>query len=73
MVTQLPEVIRLLPLEVVEGEEPPDADDVLPLYDFEPSAEAVLDSLLPKYVESADLQRAADRRRPVSWRPGSGR
>ena len=52
MVTQEPEVVRLLPLEVVEGDEPPAADDVLPLYEFEPNAAAVLDALLPKYVES---------------------
>jgi F-type H+-transporting ATPase subunit gamma len=52
MVTQEPEVVRLLPLEVVEGEEAPSADDVLPLYEFEPNAAAVLDALLPKYVES---------------------
>jgi F-type H+-transporting ATPase subunit gamma len=52
MVTQVPEVVRLLPLEVVEGDEPPAPDDVLPLYEFEPSAAAVLDALLPKYVES---------------------
>jgi F-type H+-transporting ATPase subunit gamma len=52
MLTQRPDVIRLLPLEVVEGEEPPAADDVLPLYEFEPSAEDVLDALLPKYVAS---------------------
>ena len=52
MVTQEPEVIRLLPLEVVEGEEAPDADDLLPLYSFEPSAEQVLDALLPKYVNA---------------------
>ncbi|SER71287.1 ATP synthase F1 subcomplex gamma subunit [Pedococcus cremeus] len=50
MVTQEPEVIRMLPLEVVEGEEPPSEDEVLPLYEFEPSAEDVLDALLPKYV-----------------------
>src|SRR5690348_1642182 len=49
MVTQEPDVIRMLPLEVVEGEEAPDPDDVLPLYEFEPSAEQVLDALLPKY------------------------
>jgi F-type H+-transporting ATPase subunit gamma len=63
MVTQTPEVIRLLPLEVVEGDETPAADEVLPLYEFEPSAGAVLDALLPKYVESrifnALLQAAA--------------
>jgi F-type H+-transporting ATPase subunit gamma len=63
MVTQEPEVIRLLPLEVVEGTEAPAEDDVLPLYEFEPSAEEVLDALLPKYVTSrlfnALLQSAA--------------
>ncbi len=63
MVTQVPEVVRMLPLEVVEGDEPPEPDDVLPLYEFEPSAGAVLDALLPKYVESrifnALLQSAA--------------
>ena len=50
MVTQEPDVIRMLPLEVVEGEEAPAEDDVLPLYEFEPNAERVLDALLPKYV-----------------------
>jgi F-type H+-transporting ATPase subunit gamma len=63
MVTQEPEVIRLLPLEVVEGTEPPAPDEVLPLYTFEPSAERVLDALLPKYVTerlfNALLQSAA--------------
>jgi len=52
MLTQEPDVIRLLPLEVVEGTEAPSADDVLPLYEFEPSAHEVLDALLPKYVHS---------------------
>jgi F-type H+-transporting ATPase subunit gamma len=52
MLNQRPEVIRLLPLEIVEGTEPPVDDEVLPLYEFEPSAEDVLDSLLPKYVAS---------------------
>ncbi len=52
MLTQEPEVIRLLPLEVVEGTDTPAADDVLPLYEFEPSASDVLDALLPKYVHS---------------------
>jgi len=51
MVTQEPEVIRLLPLEVVEGEAP-EAGDLLPLYSFEPSADQVLDALLPKYVNA---------------------
>jgi F-type H+-transporting ATPase subunit gamma len=52
MVTQTPDVIRMLPLEVVEGEEAPADDDVLPLYEFEPNAEQVLDALLPKYVSA---------------------
>ena len=63
MVTQEPDVIRLLPLEVVEGTEVPEADEVLPLYEFEPNPEQVLDALLPKYVTSrlfnALLQAAA--------------
>ena len=52
MLVQDPHTVRMLPLEVVEGEEKPADDEVLPLYEFEPSAEAVLDELLPKYVES---------------------
>lgn len=52
MLTQRPEVIRLLPLEVVEGEEPPEKGDILPLYEFEPDADTVLDELLPLYVAS---------------------
>ena len=63
MLVQEPHAVRLLPLEVVEGEAQPAAGDVLPLYEFEPSAEAVLDGLLPQYVESriffALLQAAA--------------
>ena len=55
MLVQEPHTVRLLPLEVVEapeGEEKPSTDDVLPLYEFEPSAEEVLAQLLPKYVQS---------------------
>ncbi|MFE4001411.1 F0F1 ATP synthase subunit gamma [Nocardioides sp. YIM B13467] len=63
MMTQKPTAVRLLPLEVVEGTEAPAEGDVLPLYEFEPSAETVLDSLLPQYVVSriwfALLQAAA--------------
>ncbi len=50
MVTQEPWVIRIVPLEVVEGTEPPQPSDVAPLYRFEPSAEEVLDAMLPRYV-----------------------
>jgi F-type H+-transporting ATPase subunit gamma len=52
MLVQEPTAVRLLPLEVIEGEERPEDDDVLPLYEFEPSAAEVLDSLLPRYVQS---------------------
>jgi F-type H+-transporting ATPase subunit gamma len=52
MMTQRPEVLRLLPLEIIESEEAPEAEDVLPLYEFEPSAADVLDVLLPRYVEN---------------------
>jgi F-type H+-transporting ATPase subunit gamma len=65
MLTQVPEVVRLLPLEVVEGVEPPAKDDVLPLYEFEPEVGDVLDALLPVYIESrifnAMLQSAASK------------
>lgn len=52
MVTQRPRVIRMLPLEVVEGVAPASEHETLPLYDFEPDAESVLDALLPRYVRS---------------------
>ncbi|GAA2244147.1 F0F1 ATP synthase subunit gamma [Rarobacter faecitabidus] len=51
MVTQQARILRLLPLEVVEGVAPA-GEDVLPLYDFEPSPEDVLDALLPRYIQS---------------------
>ncbi|MEY4262841.1 MAG: hypothetical protein RLY88_549 [Actinomycetota bacterium] len=63
MIAQVPEVVRLLPLEVVEGVEAPAADEVFPLYEFEPDVTKVLDALLPVYIESrifnAMLQSAA--------------
>jgi F-type H+-transporting ATPase subunit gamma len=63
MVTQVPEVVRLLPLEVVEGVESAEPSELLPLYEFEPEVDSVLDALLPVYIESrifnAMLQSAA--------------
>jgi len=63
LVTQTPEVVRVLPLEVVEGVEEPGNTEVFPLYEFEPEADDVLDALLPVYIEnrifSAMLQSAA--------------
>lgn len=65
MITQEPEVVRLLPLEVVEGVEEPGEHVALPLYEFEPDADEVLDALLPVYIESrifnALLQSAASK------------
>jgi len=62
MVAQKTVTRRLLPLEIEETEEEPEGG-ALPLYEFEPSAEEVLDALLPRYVESrvynALLQSAA--------------
>jgi F-type H+-transporting ATPase subunit gamma len=51
MVNQEPRVIRLLPLQVVDSDDP-ETHEVLPLYAFEPSAEQVLDAMLPRYVVS---------------------
>lgn len=53
MVTQEPRSLRLLPLEVVDGDEAQEDErhtKALPLYNFEPSAEEALDALLPKYI-----------------------
>jgi F-type H+-transporting ATPase subunit gamma len=53
MMVQQAEVIRMLPLEIVESDEPAnDNGQVFPLYDFEPDANTVLGELLPKYVAS---------------------
>jgi len=66
MMTQQALDARLLPLSLEEvAEESPTKGELLPLYDFEPSAEDVLDALLPRYVESriynALLQSAASK------------
>jgi F-type H+-transporting ATPase subunit gamma len=49
--TQKPVAKRVLPLVVVETDEAP-VDGPLPLYEFEPDAESLLDALLPRYVET---------------------
>ncbi|MCX5086870.1 F0F1 ATP synthase subunit gamma [Streptomyces sp. NPDC056121] len=67
MMTQSAVDGRLLPLslEEVAEESKSKGGEILPLYDFEPSAEDVLDALLPRYVESriynALLQSAASK------------
>ncbi|GAA1529499.1 F-type H+-transporting ATPase subunit gamma [Microbacterium ginsengiterrae] len=53
MMTQSPETVRLLPLEIVESEASPEPSGaVYPLYEFEPDAETVLDAILPVYIQS---------------------
>ncbi|MFG2818021.1 F0F1 ATP synthase subunit gamma [Kitasatospora sp. NPDC048365] len=66
MLTQTAQDARLLPLKLDEVELSDASkakNQIFPLYDFEPSAEGVLDALLPRYVESriynALLQSAA--------------
>ncbi|GAB2858085.1 F0F1 ATP synthase subunit gamma [Streptomyces deserti] len=66
MMTQTAVESRLLPLSLEEvAQEARPKGEILPLYDFEPSAEDVLDALLPRYVESriynALLQSAASK------------
>jgi F-type H+-transporting ATPase subunit gamma len=65
MMTQQALDARLLPLSLDEVAEEKPTGEILPLYDFEPSAEDVLDALLPRYVESriynALLQSAASK------------
>ncbi|GAU65484.1 ATP synthase gamma chain [Streptomyces sp. NBRC 110611] len=68
MMTQTALDDRLLPLSLAktaEAEEDTSKGEILPLFDFEPSAEDVLDALLPRYVESriynALLQAAASK------------
>jgi F-type H+-transporting ATPase subunit gamma len=60
MITQRTKTVRLLPLVVEETET---EEGPMPLYEFEPSAEGVLDALLPRYLQSriwnALLQSAA--------------
>ena len=50
MLTQRPQIRRMLPLEIEDTGESPEGP--IPVYEFEPSPAAVLDALLPWYVES---------------------
>jgi F-type H+-transporting ATPase subunit gamma len=50
-VTQVPIVVKIIPPEIPETPEK-DASGAESLYEFEPSPEAVLGALLPRYVES---------------------
>jgi F-type H+-transporting ATPase subunit gamma len=57
MLTQRPVIRRMLPLEIEDTES---TTGPVPVYEFEPSAEAVLDALLPWYVESRIFQALLD-------------
>ncbi len=66
MMAQVPEVLRLLPIQVVDKSSTAPDDyphEIFPQYSFEPDPETVLDRLLPRYVNakiySALLQAAA--------------
>lgn len=74
MLSQVPVAKRIAPLEVeyteATEEQAPKSDVIAPAYSFEPSAEALLSALLPKYIntriyaallESAASQLAAQR------------
>ncbi|MBM9465769.1 F0F1 ATP synthase subunit gamma [Nakamurella leprariae] len=55
MITQTPRARRLAPMEIeyVDASAPSDgASKLLPAYEFEPSADLLLDEMLPKYVTS---------------------
>jgi len=52
MISQSPRVRRILPLEIVEHVHDDGTEELLPLYEFEPDPETVLDALLPLYVRS---------------------
>ncbi|MFB4353801.1 F0F1 ATP synthase subunit gamma [Microbacterium sp. LWO14-1.2] len=52
MMTQSPESVRLLPLEITEADDSEAGSTVYPLYEFEPDAETVLDAILPVYIQS---------------------
>ncbi len=61
--TQQATAVRLLPLVVEDRDHEPGDGEIIPFYDFEPNASAVLDQLLPMYVANriytALLQSAA--------------
>ena len=52
VVTQRPQVVQLLPVVPPERAEDREPGGVHAVIEFEPNADAILDSLLPRYVES---------------------
>ena len=70
MLTQQPVIHRLLPLTITEVADRPAGP--IPVYEFEPAPQQVLDALLPRYIESrifaALLESAASESRPAGGR-----
>jgi F-type H+-transporting ATPase subunit gamma len=52
LMTQQPSANQLAPMEVVETDVHEHPGGVLPSYEFEPSADTLLDELLPKYINT---------------------
>src|SRR5690606_26567037 len=52
MMTQSPENVRLLPLEIAEADDSEAGSTVYPLYEFVPGAESVLDALVPGHLQA---------------------
>ncbi|HEY3501471.1 MAG TPA: F0F1 ATP synthase subunit gamma [Actinocatenispora sp.] len=50
MVSQVPTVTRVAPMEIEETSTP--STGIPPAYEFEPEADALLDALLPKYINT---------------------
>ncbi len=69
MLTQAVQVKRLMPLEIEEAEGG-EGGPVPSAYEFEPSAQAALDLLLPNYVETASSTCCCSRRRRSRRRSG---
>jgi F-type H+-transporting ATPase subunit gamma len=70
MISQTPAAVRIAPMVVEESDAPPEGV-ILPLYEFEPEPEFLLDAILPKYIntriyaallESATAESASRRR-----------
>ncbi len=51
-IAQEPAILKLLPIEVPEGEENTTDNEMQEFVTYEPSAEAVLSYVIPKYMES---------------------
>jgi F-type H+-transporting ATPase subunit gamma len=50
MVSQVPTVVRVAPMEIEESSEP--STGIPPAYEFEPDPDSLLDALLPKYINT---------------------